>query len=459
MKMWHLLRNRFFVFLLNSNEQKKHCLQKLQYCMSQTHYFKHQGAIRHLSNQLNELDTELVLEGVIKVIDAITNNAFGTDRLFSDVIKSMGSYNDKLKKTVYLYLQKYSESQPQKAILCVGMLQKDSSNNPDPLMRSLAIRTMGNVKVHRITEYFCDPLNLTLKDPSWYVRKTSAIAVSKLFDFSTDLIEESGFIDILKKMLHDTHLNVVANAIAALSDMSESSGTDYFHYSDNILNHLLTTINESSTNSYFCTMQIISYWIKTIDYKYKNCNLSRYILCHDILSLLLQFSVINKASEQNNFEWGTVYALDSLSKFNANKKQAQYICERITPVLWSANNCAVMSAVQCILHFIDISENFGFYKRLEEPLIRLLSQPPEIQYVILKNINIIIQKYPNMFSDQNIKSFFIEYNDECYIKIEKLKILQKLITKQNMEKILNELTEYVQCVDFEFVRDVICTIG
>jgi AP-1 complex subunit beta-1 len=37
------------------------------------------------------------------------------------------------------------------------------SNDTNPMLRALAIRTMGCIRVDRITEYLCDPLEKSLK--------------------------------------------------------------------------------------------------------------------------------------------------------------------------------------------------------------------------------------------------------------------------------------------------------
>ena len=38
------------------------------------------------------------------------------------------------------------------------------ANDPNPLMRALAVRTMGCIRVERITEYLCEPLARCLRD-------------------------------------------------------------------------------------------------------------------------------------------------------------------------------------------------------------------------------------------------------------------------------------------------------
>ena len=60
------------------------------------------------------------------------------------------------------------------------------------------------------------------------VRKTAAICVAKLYDIQSDLVEERGFLDMLRGMLSDVNPMVVVNAVAALAEISEAAGQDYF---------------------------------------------------------------------------------------------------------------------------------------------------------------------------------------------------------------------------------------
>ena len=61
-------------------------------------------------------------------------------------------------------------------------------------------------------------------------------------------------------------------------------------------------------------------------------------------------------------------------------------------------------------------------KKLSPPLVTLLSSEPEVQYVALMKINLIIQKRPDILK-QEMKVFFVKYNDPMYIKLEKLDII------------------------------------
>jgi len=107
--------------------------------------------------------------------------------LFTDVVNCMQTENLELKKLVYLYLINYAKSQPDLAILAVNTFVKvtlkiltysfwtegiftkllvcnlQDSQDPNPLIRALAVRTMGCIRVDKIPEYLCDPLQKCLK--------------------------------------------------------------------------------------------------------------------------------------------------------------------------------------------------------------------------------------------------------------------------------------------------------
>lgn len=73
------------------------------------------------------------------------------------------------------------------------------------------------------------------------------------------------------------------------------------------------------------------------------------------------------------------------------------ICERVTPRLSHANSAVVLSAVKVLMKFLELlPKDTDYYntllKKLSPPLVTLLSGEPEVQYVALRNINLIVQK-------------------------------------------------------------------
>ncbi|XP_060533986.1 AP-1 complex subunit beta-1 [Cylas formicarius] len=379
--------------------------------MTDSKYFTttKKGEIFELKSELNNDKKEKKKEAVKKVIASMT---VGKDvsALFPDVVNCMQTDNLELKKLVYLYLMNYAKSQPDMAIMAVNTFVKDCED-ANPLIRALAVRTMGCIRVDKITEYLCEPLRKCLKDEDPYVRKTAAVCVAKLYDISSGLVEDQGFLDQLKELLSDSNPMVVANAVAALSEINDSSptGQPLVELSTSTINKLLTALNE-------CT------------------------------------------------EWGQVFILDSLSNYTPrDEREAQSICERITPRLAHANAAVVLSAVKVLIKMMEILQGDVEFcntlsKKLAPPLVTLLSSEPEVQYVALRNINLIVQKKPDILKHE-MKVFFVKYNDPIYVKLEKLDIMIRLASQANIAQVLSELKEYATEVDVDFVRKAVRAIG
>ncbi|RLN74235.1 hypothetical protein BBJ28_00000602, partial [Nothophytophthora sp. Chile5] len=365
------------------------------------------GETHELRQELANPSREKKKDAVKKVI---ANMTVGKDvsMLFTDVVNCIQTADTQLKKLVYLYLINYAKSNPDLTILAVNTFVKDAAD-PNPLIRALSVRTMGCIRVDRITEYLCEPLRRCLQDEDPYVRKTAAICVSKLYDINPEMVEEQGFLDMLRDLISDSNPTVVANAIAALSEISENSGgATAFKITKSVLQKLLAALNE--------------------------CN-----------------------------EWGQVFVLDALAAYSpSDSREAEGIIERVTPRLQHANSAVVLSAVKVIMKFLekvsDADTERSLSRKMAPPLVTLLSAEPEIQYVALRNINLIVQKRPAILANE-IKVFFCKYNDPIYVKMEKLEIIIRLVSERNIEQVLLEFKEYATEVDVDFVRRSVRAIG
>lgn len=180
----------------------------------------------------------------------------------------------------------------------------------------------------------------------------------------------------------------------------------------------------------------------------------------------LNSATINKLLTALNecTEWGQVFILDSLANYTPkDEREAQSICERITPRLAHANAAVVLSAIKVLMKLLEIlSADSDFCatltKKLAPPLVTLLSSEPEVQYVALRNINLIVQKRPDILKHE-MKVFFVKYNDPIYVKLEKLDIMIRLANQSNIAQVLSELKEYATEVDVDFVRKAVRAIG
>ena len=83
-----------------------------------------------------------------------------------------------------------------------------------------------------------------MQDADPYVRKTAAVCVAKLYDINPELVHDQGFLDMLRDLLSDSNPMVVANAVAALSEIEENASTEVFRINAHNLQKLLAALNE-----------------------------------------------------------------------------------------------------------------------------------------------------------------------------------------------------------------------
>jgi len=155
--------------------------------------------------------------------------------------------------------------------------------------------------VSKIIDYIAEPLRKTLSDQDPYVRKTAAICVAKLYDVDSQCAIENGFLETLGNMLGDSNPMVVANAVAALSEIAHK--TSVFPLSQMIITKLLSALND-------CT------------------------------------------------EWGQITILEALMTYEpADSRDAEAVVERVSPRLAHRNAAVVMGAVRVLLLMIPKVEN------------------------------------------------------------------------------------------------------
>ncbi|KAJ1901089.1 hypothetical protein LPJ66_001029 [Kickxella alabastrina] len=339
----------------------------------------------------------------------VANMTMGNDMspLFQEVIACMSIPDLEVKKMVYLFLINYARARAEIANLAVNGFE-DDVNDPNPLIRAMAIRTMGYIYVDRVIESLIDPLRHCLRDRDPYVRKTAAMAVLKLSMFDRSLVEEEKFLDMLKDLLADGNPSVVANAVAALTEISERSPHIKLKLNMKISNKLITALNE--------------------------CN-----------------------------EWGQIYILESLMYVVPQESgDAETIIERIMPRLQHGNSGVVLVSIKVIsymMNYVAQTETLEpILRKLSPPLVTLLTSGPEVQYITLRNIQLLLQRWPTILQNQ-LRAFFCKYDDPIYVKLAKLEVILSLTTEDNARVVLTELSEYATEIDVDFVRKAVRSIG
>ena len=200
------------------------------------------------------------------------------------------------------------------------------AQDPNPLIRCMAIRTMSMIRVDKILEYIETPLRRTLHDDNAYVRKTAVICVAKLFQLNKDLCAELGVVEDLVNALDDSNPLVIANATAALIEIynMDMDAVDLSSLIQSHVSQFLLALNE-------CT------------------------------------------------EWARIIILGTLSEYSAKDSlEAQDIIDRVTAHLQHVNPAVVLATIKVIvrnLPQIEYSSNSLIMKRLSSALVSLMSTP------------------------------------------------------------------------------------
>ena len=361
-----------------------------------------------LQEALNSMKLSRQKDSMKQIIASMT---IGKDvsKLFPDVVKLIRTKNIELKKLVYLYLINYARVKPDLIFLAVAAFHSDARDGATPLIRGLAIRTMGCIRVPEIVSYLCETLSYCIKDKDAYVRKTAAMCVSKLYQTSPQQVRENGFINILHDCLEDENPIVVANAMTALSEISILSGVNQIKIKSKNLKNILDSLTKAN-------------------------------------------------------EWAQVQILDALVFYNTKKStHAEEVIEGVMPRLSHVNQSVVMSAIKVIMKFMDSIDDIEkikvYCKKLTNSIMSILISYPEIQYILLRSLHAIVLKRPILL-EKEFKYFYVQYNDPIYIKLEKVDILYKLCNKKNYEMIIQEFTSYALTeTNAELIRKSIKYIG
>ncbi len=200
-----------------------------------------------------------------------------------------------------------------------------------------------------------------------------------------------------------------------------------------------------------------------------------FIINSAILSKLL--IALNECSE-----WGRVAILNCLARYKAqDDKESEHICERVMPQFQHANGSVVLTAVRvrCIVCIFPcypapnlLLGSYGAHAdgdtgRFDQPTcqedgtttryvteldyslpykftnnhsVTLVSAEHEVQWVALRNINLLLQKRSDILQNE-MRVFFCKYNDPPYIKVEKLDVMIRLAQEKNVDALLSELKE------------------
>ncbi|KAG7248905.1 hypothetical protein CRUP_031546, partial [Coryphaenoides rupestris] len=144
--------------------------------------------------------------------------------LFSEMVKACATVDVVQKKLVYVFLCSYASLNPELSLLVINTLRKDCQD-PNPMVRSLALRNMTNLRLPSLVEYVEQPLMAGLRDRAACVRRVAVLGWAKLHNLQphADNID-AAVVNELYSMLRDGDPVVMVNCLRALEEILREEG-------------------------------------------------------------------------------------------------------------------------------------------------------------------------------------------------------------------------------------------
>ncbi|KAK6201471.1 adaptin N terminal region-domain-containing protein [Scheffersomyces amazonensis] len=343
-----------------------------------------------------------------KVIANIILNNNELVPLLPDIIKLLKIDDYEIRKMSSQFIVEYG---PENAALAKEAIPYYTRflEDPSPLLRSLAIKTLSTVKNKDFQIISFEVIKKLLNDNDPEVRKASAYCVSRLFQNDPDRAIRDQLINNLNELLYDNNQIVVSNTLAALNSITETNKS------------LTLTIDKAHS-----------------------------------IALISHLNVAN--------EWCQVYILNSLSSYvPQTSDEALELIEAALPSLQHESSAVVLNAIKIIVYFCNYVKNPqliipSLSNRLGTSLVSLLSKPAEIQFLVLRNVILLLLGRRELIN-LDVEMFFCKYDDPIYIKDTKLEIIYLLANSQNIHSVIRELEEYATEIDVSMSRKAIRAFG
>lgn len=346
-----------------------------------------------LREMLDSNKENLKTDAMKRVISMV---AKGKDcsELFPAVVKNVAAKNLELKKLVYVYLVRYAEEQQELALLSISTFQRGLKDH-NQLIRASALRVLSSIRVSMIAPVMMLAIKEAVRDMSAYVRKVAAHAIPKLFSLEPEL--QPQLIECIDYLLGDKRTLVLGSAVYAFEETCPDH-LQILHKHYRSLCRALVDVDE---------------WGQVI-----------------MISLLTRYARTQFVAPKND---------------NSLDPDHFLLLQSAKPLLQS-RNCSVVMGVAQLFYHVGPPQQLSI---VSKALVRLLSGPREVQYVVLVNIATICaasDSNSNIF-EPYLKSFFVRNGDSIHVKLLKLQILKSLATESNVQIVLKELQTYVKIND------------
>ncbi|XP_034151997.1 AP-4 complex subunit beta-1 isoform X2 [Esox lucius] len=314
--------------------------------------------------------------------------------LFSEMVKACATGDIVQKKLVYVFLCSYASVNPELSLLVINTLRKDCSD-PNPMVRSLALRNMCNLRLPGLCEYVEQPLTAGLKDKAACVRRVAVLGWAKIHALLPNTEIDAAVVNELYGLLRDPDPVVMVNCLRALEEILEEEGG--------------VAINKP--------------------------------IAHHLLNRLKECDV-----------WGQSEVLSVLQRYRPRSEDELFdILSLLDPALLSHHVPIMAATLRLFLSLCSMlpAVCVSALERARGPLLAAAgSSSRELRYAALCHIQLLLRSEPGLMGE-HYKRFYCGYAEPPYIKQSKIQVLVELVNDDNVAVVLDELKGYCTDVNTE----------
>ncbi|XP_028439602.1 AP-4 complex subunit beta-1 [Perca flavescens] len=358
---------------------------------------------RALSNPNVQGDQLRYRNTILKVIRAMSQGV-DVSGLFSEMVKACATVDVVQKKLVYVFLCSYATLNPELSLLVINTLRKDCQD-PNPMVRSLALRNMTNLRLPSLVEYVEQPLTAGLKDRAACVRRVAVLGWAKLHNLQPSSEIDAAVVNELYTLLRDPDPVVMVNCLRALEEILKEEGG--------------VAINKPIT--------------------------------HHLLKRLKECDV-----------WGQCEVLRILQRYRPQSDDELFDILSLLDASLVSPHPPVMAAT--LSFFLSLCSglpavNLAALERVRAPLLAACgSVSREMRFTALCHIQLLLRSLPGLMG-AHYKRFFCGYAEPAYIKQRKMQVLVELVNDENVAMLLDELKGYCTDVNADTAQAAISAIG
>ncbi|XP_063750252.1 AP-4 complex subunit beta-1 [Eleginops maclovinus] len=340
---------------------------------------------------------------VLKVIRAMSQGV-DVSGLFTEMVKACATADIVQKKLVYVFLCSYAALNPELSLLVINTLRKDCQD-PNPMVRSLALRNMTNLRLPSLVEYVEQPLTAGLRDRAACVRRVAVLGWAKIHNLQPNSETDAAVVNELYTLLRDPDPVVMVNCLRALEEILKEEGG--------------VAINKPIT--------------------------------HHLLNRLKECDV-----------WGQCEVLRVLQRYRPQSEDELFdILSLLDASLVSPHPPVMAATLSLFLGLCSALPAVGLaaLERVRGTLLTACGSPSrEMRFTALCHIQLLLRSLPGLMG-VHYKRFFCGYAEPAYIKQRKMQVLVELVNDENVAMILDELKGYCTDVNADTAHAAISAIG